>query len=74
MNYKQLIELAIKVAKVASNDINPEPIWEVRDAFNWKLIEKVKCWLFGKWAIVIKKRNRKFAKAIEEYCKDNILH
>lgn len=70
INYKEIIEWAIRHATKESNLINVEPIWTVIDS-NWKQYEPISRWLYWKWAILIKRRNRKFIKAIEEYCKEN---
>lgn len=70
INYKEIIEWAVRYAAKESNSINVEPIWTVVDS-NWKQYEPISHWLFWKWAILIKKQNRKFAKALQEYCDDN---
>lgn len=74
MNYKELITNAYEEATLASKNVQPEPIWIIRDENSWKMYETVTCWLFGKWAIIIKKRNRKFAQAIQDYCKDHNIY
>lgn len=69
-DYKLIIEMAVQQWKKRMAEVNPEPIWVVTD-WNWKEYTPIKHWLFWHWALLVKRQNRNFAKAMLEYCKEN---
>lgn len=71
MNYYLLIQDAHVKSFEASRLINTEPIWLI-----WEEYVKepktyyVSQWLFWRWALLMKKKNRKFAEAMIKFCED----
>lgn len=68
--YLVLIEDAYKAAKDKTEKCAVESIGFIKDEFWDQKIQYVKQWLFWKWALLVKKRNRKFAEAIQEFCEE----
>ena len=71
VDYTRILENWIAHATKKANELNPEPIWVVKDDNTWKEYAPIKHWLFGNWALLVKKQNRTFAKAVLVYCSIN---
>lgn len=73
---KTIIENAYTLAyNGAKNHWIVEPIGTIVTEYgDKKVYENVSCWLFWKWAILVKKRNRKFASAMVEFCNENNIY
>lgn len=66
VNYYSIIEQAVIEAKELADWITPHPIGTLVD-LKWKETHETG-WLCWVWSLLVKKRNRKFAKAIVDYC------
>ena len=73
-DYKLIITMAVKQWEKRMAEVNPVPIWIVKDDISWKEYAPIKHWLFWHWALLVKRQNRNFAKAIIEYCKENKMY
>lgn len=72
-DYKLIITMAVEQWKKRMAEVNPVPIGVVTDWY-WKEYAPISHWLFWHWALLVKKQNRKFAKAMLEYCEENKMY